>query len=82
VYEVRLQLPHSIMEARSLLRRMRVSLGRVIAHYEPAHYEAIERQLDTFGVRDTLKRFHRPQHDVERETVVPLDHTGSELTVH
>lgn len=53
-YQVRFPLPESLEEAREALASMRRGLGSLMARFEPTRYEALDRVVGTFGVRETL----------------------------
>jgi len=55
-YHLPFQLPHGVSETRSLIRRVRRGLLHLLARFEPARYEALQEQVETFGVRDSLRR--------------------------
>ena len=53
-YQVRLPLPETLTEAREALAAMRRGLAGLMARFEPARFEALERVMGTFGARETL----------------------------
>jgi len=55
-YQVRLDLPVTLAEAREELQTIRRGLGRLLARFEPGRFEAVEHHLSTFGPRETLAR--------------------------
>ncbi len=55
-YQVRLNLPVTLAEAREELQTIRRGLGRLLARFEPGRFEAVEHHLSTFGSRETLAR--------------------------
>lgn len=57
-YQVRFSLPESLAEAREVLGAMRRGLASLVARFEPARYEAMERLVETFGARETLGSLH------------------------
>ncbi len=79
-YQVRLPYPVSLTEARRELASVRRGLARLLARFEPERFEAVEQQLGTFGVRETLAQV--PVRDVDLYTV-PLRATAdSSAMVH
>jgi hypothetical protein len=62
-YQVRFPLPQSLVDARTSLAAMRRGLVGLIARFEPARFEALDRVLDTFGARETLAGLsvHQPR---------------------
>jgi len=53
-YQVRWPLPESLAETRGCLAVMRRGIGALIARFEPERFDALDRVLDTLGVRETL----------------------------
>lgn len=67
-YQVRFPLPESLAETREVLGAMRQGLGALVARFEPRRFEAMDRLLETFGVRETLAGLHvaEPRHQPVR----------------
>lgn len=57
-YQVRFPLPESLTEAREALTAIRRGVGALMARFEPSRFEAMDRVLETFGVRETLASLH------------------------
>jgi hypothetical protein len=55
-YQVRLNLPVTLGEAREELQTIRRGLGRLLARFEPGRFKSVEHHLSTFGSRETLAR--------------------------
>lgn len=68
-YDVRLAVPTTLSEARTVLARMRRGLVGIMARFEPARYRTVSPLLDTFGVRETLSGLHIHE---PVSTVVPV----------
>jgi len=57
-YHVRLPLPTTLAEARTVLASMRRGLAAMMARFEPDRFAPLERVLETFGARETLAGLH------------------------
>jgi len=57
-YQVRLPLPLTFLEARSLVRELREGLANLLARFEPQRYKALREVLETFGSRETLSQLY------------------------
>ncbi len=66
-YQVRLNLPVTLAEAREELQTIRRGLGRLLARFEPGRFKAVEHHLSTFGSRETLARLSVRERRVKTE---------------
>lgn len=57
-YQVRFPLPLTLREARDVLGRIREGLSQLVARFEVDRFNSLDRQLRTFGPRETLSRLH------------------------
>ena len=55
-YEARLSMPITLAESRATLGAVRGGLADLLSRFEPERFKAVEQQLGTFGVRETLAR--------------------------
>lgn len=55
-YQVRLPLPISFREMRSLVNEVRRGLAHLLARFEPQRFRMLQEVLQTFGERETLSR--------------------------
>ena len=59
-YQVRLPLPLSMTELRSLIEQMRAGLSHLFWRFEPARSQVVAEQIAAFGRRDSLSRLDTP----------------------
>lgn len=70
-YQVRFPLPMTLTEARESLREIRRGLAALVARFEPVRFEAMEKVLETFGVRETLSSLNVHEPRVQPVRVLP-----------
>ncbi|MGD2046394.1 MAG: hypothetical protein PVJ80_03595 [Gemmatimonadota bacterium] len=77
-YQVRFPLPTSLGETRQCLGRVRRGLGALLARFDQARFQALERVMETFGARETLGALHI--HESRMHSVpVPEPFSGSHV---
>ena len=70
---MRFPLPTSLAEARVALAGVRRGLASMMARFEPARFESIERVLATFGDRETLGGMRLARVGAQSVVVTPPD---------
>ena len=79
-YQVRLPYPETLTEARQSLAAMRRGLAALLARFEPERFRAVDRLLNTFGVRETLGGLRMRDPGIHPVRIAPF--VPGSVTVH
>ncbi len=75
-YQLPLPVPRSILEARTLLKRVRRGVTHLLARFEADRYRAVQELTRTFGERDSLHALRDDPGVPRFERVTPTVPTG------
>lgn len=76
-YEARLSMPITLAESRATLGAVRAGLADLLSRFEPERFKAVEQQLGTFGVSETLARLRLRE---PRQRATPIS-AGADVPV-